>query len=197
MIGRIVMTGMVLALVLGCARKPPRPASGPGDAAAAPTPKSTAAPSAGTEKKTEKPSWLTDPRFKKDGEAAPPGQPGTAGVPPRPPVPAPPPSGAQPPRPALRPVAEADMKEVWIFIENRSGATGRMPRSADVLLALSQANANAAGLVLDGSITLTGATVRESIWAFETKGLSQGGWAATHNGVENLSAGELRRRLGR
>lgn len=121
----------------------------------------------------------------------------------------PPRPGAIPPQPSVlpattpasktggKPVSETDMKDVWIFIENRSGATGKMPASADVLIALIAAKSPAANLVVDGSITLTGSTTRESVWAFETKARTQGGWVATQNGVENMTAAELTRRLGR
>ena len=50
----------------------------------------------------------------------------------------------------------------------------------------------------DGSIFLTGATVRESVWAFEAKALDAGrAGSRRQNGVENLTADELKRRLGR
>ena len=93
------------------------------------------------------------------------------------------------------PVSEADIKDVWIFIENASGASGRMPRSSDVLAALLQAKSPAAALIVDGSITITGAKARESVWAYETKARIQGGWVATQNGAEKMSATELTRRL--
>ena len=87
------------------------------------------------------------------------------------------------------------MKEVWIFIENASGASGKMPTPELVYAALVKAEAKAADLVKDGSIWLTGAKQRESVWAFEYRALTQGGWVATQNGVEQLTAAELTRRL--
>ena len=72
-----------------------------------------------------------------------------------------------------------------------------MPQPALVYAALVKAESKAAELVKDGSIFLTGASARESIWAFEWKAMTQGGWVASQNGVENLTAEELRRRLGR
>jgi hypothetical protein len=110
--------------------------------------------------------------------------------------PAAPPSKSSTPK-AVKPVTEADMKEVWIFIENASGASGKMPQPALVYAALVKAEAKAAELVKDGSIFLTGAAMRESVWAFEWKALERGGWVASQNGVENLTADELKRRLGR
>lgn len=99
--------------------------------------------------------------------------------------------------PKYSPVTEADMKEVWIFIENASGASGKMPSQALTYQALVKAESKAAPLVKDGSIYLTGATTRESVWAFEMKALTQGGLVATQNGVETLTAAELKKRLGK
>lgn len=99
--------------------------------------------------------------------------------------------------PKYSPVAEADMKEVWIFIENASGASGKMPSPALTYQALVTAESKAAPLVKDGSIYLTGATTRESVWAFEMKALTHGGLVATQNGVETLTAAELKKRLGK
>jgi hypothetical protein len=175
--------------------------------------------------KSKPDNWLTDERAKGSEGQLPvenlPPKPGLGvklpmydpGQPlPSPPQPSSPPVAggqAQPPapppvapatgtsRPAPKPVTEADMKEVWIFIENFSGASGKMPPTQVVLAALIKAEAKAADLVKDGSIFLTGATARESIWAFETKALSNGGWVASQNGVEILSAADLKRRLGR
>jgi hypothetical protein len=128
-------------------------------------------------------------------------QPGGGANPPARPITVPAQPSVPPASPAAKsggkPVSEADMKDIWIFIENRSGANGKMPASADVLIALIAAKSPAADLVSDGSITLTGATTRESVWAFETKARTQGGWAATQNGVESVTAAELARRLGR
>ena len=95
-----------------------------------------------------------------------------------------------------KPVTEADMKEVWIFMENAS-AGGKLPPPPLVYAALVKAESNAADLVKGNSIFLTGATARESIWAFEWKAPTQGGLVASQNGVENLTAAELKRRLGR
>ena len=72
-----------------------------------------------------------------------------------------------------------------------------MPASADVPDRADAAKSPAANLAVDGSITLTGSTTRESVWAFETKARTQGGWVASQNGVESMTAAELTRRLGR
>lgn len=105
---------------------------------------------------------------------------------------------AKPPEPkasttpaAARKVSKDDMKEVWIFIENASLASGKMPSPEVTYAALIQAESPAAGLVKDGSIVLTGARQREAIWAYEKNAPKQGGWVATQNGAEQLTAAEF------
>ncbi len=127
--------------------------------------------------------------------------------PPKPPGPGrldPQPQPAQPPakRPAVEPtelpvVTEADMKEVWIFIENASLASGKMPPPVLTYSALVEAKSPAAPLVKAGSIYLTGSPQRESIWAFDFRALSRGDpvLVATQNGVETLSVEQLKVRL--
>lgn len=178
-------------------------------------------------KKDEKPNWLNDPRYSGKGEdgvlpkdapiggkpglgiALPPvpsGNPLVAGgnTPPgavgNPPFNQPPANPA-PPTPATgtsgKLVTKADMNEVWIFIENRSLATGKMPPPEAVYAALVEANATAAGLVKNSDIILTGATTRESVWAYERNAPTQGGWIATQNGPEQVTAKEFAQRVGR
>jgi hypothetical protein len=95
-------------------------------------------------------------------------------------------------------VTEADMKEVWIFIENASLASGKMPPPVLTYSALVEAKAKAAPLVKAGSIYLTGSPHRESIWAFDFRAFSRGEpvLVATQNGVETLTVEQLKARLG-
>ena len=238
MFTRIVTAGVLVCLVVGCAKKTAKFTGKADDSAAAPkpqppAPKGKTADAGETAKGGERPNWLNDPRFKQGKDAdqlpvdapvkpdwgiakppaggwtppnAPAPQPGSP-APANPPAAAPQPQPVQPAAPAApatgtpsRPtgtklVTEADMKEVWIFIENASGASGKMPPPELTYAALVKAEAKAADLVKDGSIWLTGAKQRESIWAFEYRALTQGGWVATQNGVEQLTAAELTRRL--
>ncbi|MBN9119900.1 MAG: hypothetical protein J0I06_12190 [Planctomycetes bacterium] len=126
------------------------------------------------------------------GLPAPPGMGVLQPEPAKPPMPA-----AVPTTPKYSPVSEADMKEVWVFIENASGASGKMPARLLTYQALVAAESKAAPLVKDGSIYLTGASTRESIWAFEMKALTSGGLVCSQNGVETLTAAELKKRLGK
>jgi len=133
-----------------------------------------------------------------------PGNPGPAAgspVPPRPGIGGPgasvPPAAGTPTQPTTggKPVAEADMKDVWIYIENASGASGKMPTPDLVLAALLQAKSPAAALVRDGSIVLTNTRTRDSVWAYEAKAITQGGLVASQNGVETLTPAQLAGRL--
>jgi hypothetical protein len=107
------------------------------------------------------------------------------------------PSGPVRPTSSARPpVTQADMQEVWIYMENASAVSGRLPHPAEVYAALVQTQAKAAELVRSGAIILTGAKTRESVWAFEAAALQQGGgWVAGPGGVEQVTAEELKRRL--
>ncbi|HJZ58744.1 MAG TPA: hypothetical protein VKE74_27625 [Gemmataceae bacterium] len=109
------------------------------------------------------------------------------------PTPPPPP----PPGPPAVVVTRQDMEDIRIFIDTASGASGQMPTPQQVLAALEQAESPAAKLVKSKAIVLTGARSREGVWAYEVKALQQGGLIAGSNGVEDVSAAELRRRLGR
>lgn len=125
--------------------------------------------------------------------AIPPQPPVAGGAPPGPAAPLTPNGG---PRNAVqRLVAMNDMREVWIFIENASGASGTMPGPDVIYAALVEAKSPAAALVKEGSITLTGTRTRESVWAFETAALAQGGLVVSQQGVKKLTAAELTQRL--
>jgi len=223
MFTRIATVGLLACLFVGCAKKSGKP-TGRSDETSPPNPQAAAnaKPTADYKPKEGKANWLHDPRAQVPKNQLPvdnsSGKPDLGVKLPAPdgslPLPGDPqavtgsPKGVLQSRPAApptnpaaptvgNPVTEADMKEIWIFIENASGATGKMPEPALVISALVQAESKAAALVKDGSIFLTGSKVHESVWAFETKALSQGGWVASQSGVEKLSAAELKRRLGR
>ena len=88
------------------------------------------------------------------------------------------------------------MNEVWTVIENFSQANqGKMPKPEIVYSALAMAKASAAELVKNNDIILTGTSKRESIWAYERKAPQQGGWIATQNGPEQVTAADFARRI--
>lgn len=107
------------------------------------------------------------------------------------------PAGNTPRGAAARVVAMADMRDLQIFIDNASGATGRMPSGAEIMAALIEAKSPVAGLVKDGAVILTGAKQRESVWAYESRAYLSGGLVVSQNGVERLTAEELKARLGK
>lgn len=216
---RVLIAGLCVLVALGCARRAKKPAA-TDEPVAQNAPQQPAAPKA----KADEPNWLTDPRFKKDGEPGSPGKgpsatgksdwgvtPPTGGwqggaqppVPPQPPQPGtnPPPlapGSGTPLGAAGRAVALAEMKDVHLFIENASVVDGRMPKPSAVYEALVAAGSKkAAEHVRLGSIVLTGATQRESIWAYDYSALTNGGYAVSQNGVETLTAAELKQRLGK
>jgi hypothetical protein len=122
-------------------------------------------------------------------------QPGPMGVLQPQPVPQPAPAKQSSPPAAASRVTKEDMENVWIFIENFSLASGKMPPPNLVYAALVEAKSPAAALVKDGSIVLTGATTRESVWAFEKNAATQGGMIVTQNKVETVTAAEFARRV--
>lgn len=177
-----------------------------------------------TKKSGGKANWVGDERFQKDSGAGDqadggglPGKPGwglpklpeidAPAAPPaaaaaHPPIPAVGPGKPPPATPAIttpvaagKPVAEADMKEIWVYIDTRSGASGQMPSALETLRALTAAGSKAAPLVNDGSIVLTGGRARESLWAYEKNALTQGGLIVSQNGVERVTAADLASRL--
>ena len=93
-------------------------------------------------------------------------------------------------------VTKEDLNEVWIFIENYSQANqGKMPKPELIYTALVQAKSRAADLVKSNDIILTGATQRESVWAYERKASKSGGWIASQNGTEEVTPAEFARRI--
>ncbi len=195
---------IVLLPLVGCAKKVAK-FTGKSDDSASATQPEPVAPKLKPDVKAnaaEKPNWLNDPRFKRDNQLPPETQPKNdpnwvmpANT--QQPVPVPAPQGTPQPAPVQSPqrpakrVEKADMNEVWIFIENASLASGKMPPPEFVLTALIKAKSPAADLVIDGSIVLTGARSREGVWAYELNAPKQGGWVASQNGPENVSAGQF------
>jgi hypothetical protein len=219
---RVLIAGLCVLVALGCGRRAKKPAA-TDEPVAQNTPQQPVSPKA----MADEPNWLTDPRFKKDTEPGSPAVPGKGpsatgksdwGVtppaggwqgganPPQPPAPPqpgtnPPPlvvGGGTPLGAAGRAVALAEMKDLHLFIENASVVDGRMPKPSEIYEALVAAGARkAAEHVKLGSIVLTEATQRESIWAYDYRALTNGGYAISQNGVETLTAAELRQRLGK
>ena len=222
---RLFIAGLSMCLLLGCSKKPSRMTGSQDNSSPPPPNASLDKGNSQEKNKKPKDIGLTDSRSQKDSErpleetGGLPGKPGfgmkipkpeggwTATQPPAVAVPgqAPIPNSApakpeasasgKTPELAAQPVSEQDMKDVWIYIENRSGASCQMPSPQEVLAALELAKSPAAALVKNGSIVLTGPRMRESIWAFEANAPLNGGWTASTNGAQRLTAKELNTRL--
>lgn len=96
---------------------------------------------------------------------------------------------------ARKAVALADMRDLQIFIHDASITANKMPTPGEIYNALVAARSPCAEHVKVGSIILTGAKEREGVWAYETAALTSGGLVVSQNGVEKLSAAELKQRL--
>ena len=89
-----------------------------------------------------------------------------------------------------------DMKQIHLFIETASGASGRMPTAAETYETLRKEAPNLYKLVEDGTIVLHPARTRNDIWAYERKAYDSSGWVASSAGVEQMDSQTLRQRLG-
>lgn len=111
------------------------------------------------------------------------------------PVPAPEPAAPMPAEVAAVAVRPQDLEDIRLLIDTASGVTGQMPSKPLTRAALAAAGSAAADLVTRKAIVLTGATTRDSVWAYETAAAKTGGLVAGPGGVETVTADELNRRL--
>jgi hypothetical protein len=96
----------------------------------------------------------------------------------------------------LREVTHNEMKNIQIFIESASGATGQMPTKEEISAALQKESPKTWKLVQDGAIVLTGARSREQIWGYTPELQGSGGhFIVSASGVEGISKQELDQRL--
>jgi len=91
-----------------------------------------------------------------------------------------------------RTVTLNEMKNIHLFIENASGASGEMPAPQVVQQIIAKEDPKAASMIADGTIILTGIRQREGVWAYEKAGLENGGIVVTQSGVERVSAQQLK-----
>ncbi len=96
-----------------------------------------------------------------------------------------------------RVVAESDLKQIQIFIENASLASGQMPTREEVAAALQKEAPKIYKQVQEGAIVLTGTRSRQNIWAYTPDPQSIAGYhlILTSNGVERLDPAPLKKRL--
>ena len=94
-------------------------------------------------------------------------------------------------------VDQNDLRNIHLFIENASGASGRMPSQNETYAAIQKEAPTLAKKIDDGIITLCNPRTREEIWAYETDALQKGGWVCSSSGVERMEAETLKQRLGK
>jgi len=98
-----------------------------------------------------------------------------------------------------RAVTANDLKSIQIFMEAASAESGKLPDAATTLAALQmdKGSANLVKLVTDGVIVLTGTGSREEVWAYEKSALEKGGLMLSSNGIDRVTAADLKKRLGK
>jgi hypothetical protein len=96
-----------------------------------------------------------------------------------------------------RTVNENELKNLHLFIETASGASGRMPGYQEIMAALQREAPKTAKHIEDGDIVLTGARTREGIWAYTKDPQSVAGehLVLTSSGIERMPPATLRQRL--
>lgn len=92
--------------------------------------------------------------------------------------------------------SENDMRQIQIFIDTASAASGKMPTVQETYDSLKREAPKIAALVDEQVIVLNAARTREDIWAYEASALQQGGWVVSGSGVERMDAATLKQRLG-
>jgi hypothetical protein len=97
---------------------------------------------------------------------------------------------------ARRTEVKNDLHQIHIFIEGASAASGQMPSPRETYQSLKKDAPKIAKLIDDRIITLNAARTREDVWAYETAALQNGGQVLTSQGVQQMDAQTLKRRLG-
>jgi hypothetical protein len=96
-----------------------------------------------------------------------------------------------------RMVNETQMHDLQLFIENASLASGQMPTAAEIKAALQKESRKTYELVNNGSIVLTGTRSRQGIWAYTFEPQTVGGehLVLSASGIERVPAQTLKQRL--
>jgi len=92
-----------------------------------------------------------------------------------------------------RTVTAAELKDLHLFIDTYSLSSGKMPTAPEITAAVQKENKKLHELLADGTIVLTGSTVRESCWAYQKDAATNGGWIITHSGPERVDAATAKR----
>ncbi len=101
-------------------------------------------------------------------------------------------------RPVSGPVVSSkDLEDIRLYVDTASAASGRMPAPQQVMAALIDSGSPVGEMVKKKLIVIHPARTRDDIWAYEATALEKGGWVASANGVDQMSAADLKKRLGR
>lgn len=92
-----------------------------------------------------------------------------------------------------RTVDANELKNLHLFIDTASLASGHMPTAAEITTVVRKEDKRLADAIADGTIILTGATTRESLWAYSKDAGTKGGWIVTNNGPEQVDAATAQR----
>ncbi len=98
-----------------------------------------------------------------------------------------------------RTVTQAELKSLHLYIDTASGASGEMPTIQQITTDVSSPTGDRklAAALQDGSIVLTGTRTREGIWAYEKNALTAGGMVVKSDGIERMTAEQLKKALTR
>jgi hypothetical protein len=95
-----------------------------------------------------------------------------------------------------RTVTSVELDALRIYINEYSLANDRMPPKEEIIAAVSKSGDRKLREALEqGLIVLTGAKSRDGVWAYEKDAPTNGGMVLTSQGIERLSAEELKQRL--
>jgi hypothetical protein len=172
---KLLLLGLVLAVLGGCKKKTTKLAQGPAPGEPAVATPGGPAPGGGSNVPMHAPS----------GVALGSGGGGGGGA-------------AQAVRTAVnRTVNMAQMHDLRLFIDNASAASGQMPSAQEITAALQRESPKTYQLVKDGAIKLTGTRSREGIWAYTIEPQSVGGehLVLTASGIERVPAQTLKQQL--
>jgi hypothetical protein len=97
----------------------------------------------------------------------------------------------------LRTVTEIELKDLHLYLNTASLATGQLPTKEAILADLRRDSQKLYKQIQDGSIVLTGATSRDAVWAYTAE--PQRGndyYVVTSSGVDQMNLQALNQRLG-
>lgn len=96
---------------------------------------------------------------------------------------------------AKRTVTANELHNLQLYIDGAS-AEGRMPTKQMVLDAAQKEDRKLYDALMDGSLVYAEPKAREGVWAYEKDAPTQGGMILTSSGIERVTAGEFKLKMG-